>query len=40
LVGESPRRLWASNRRGVYQHNVGFGGPTNVMVTLIIWSKN
>jgi len=38
-VGEPPHRLWASNRRGVYQHEVGFRSPTNVMVTLIIWWK-
>jgi len=30
-VGEPPRRLWAFNRRGVYQHDVGFISPTNLI---------
>jgi len=36
LASESPRLLWASNKRGVYQHDVGFRSPTDDMVTLII----
>jgi len=28
MVGESPRRLGALNRRGVFDHDVGFGSPT------------
>jgi len=39
MVGKSPRRLGALNRRGVFDHDVGSGSPTDVMVTLITLVK-
>jgi len=39
MAGESPHRLGALNRCGVFYHDVGSGSPTNVMVTLITLEK-
>jgi len=37
MAVESPRRLEAYNRRGVYQHDLSSRSPTDVMIPLIIW---